>query len=82
MSEPSAMSGASSEGGGDSPQDYGRSVAAASSAGSVSAGSAYSAFSSFEGGMPDEAKEDVYQLLMRKKVRAGRRAERRVAVLP
>ena len=60
MSEPSAMSGASSEGGGDSPQDYGRSVAAASSAGSVSAGSAYSAFSSFEGGMPDEAKEDMY----------------------
>ena len=72
MSEPSAMSGASSEGGGDSPQDYGRSVTAASSAGSVSAGSAYSAFSSFEGGMPGEAKEDVYQLLMRKEVREGR----------
>ena len=72
MSEPSAMSGASSEGGGDSPQDYGRSVAAASSAGSVSAGSAYSAFSSFEGGMPDEAKEDMYQLLMRKEIRTGR----------
>ena len=66
------MSGAGSEGGGDSPQDYGRSVAAASSAGSVSAGSAYSAFSSFEGGMPDEAKEDVYQLIMRKEVRTGR----------